>query len=121
MYHSYYEKIVETVNNNGSGVHFAFSDNSVINGKMDFDCSSVTDGTPCVSNAGVSKFQFYPGKSHLLRLMNTGSSGLQFFTIDEHNLTVIANDFIPIEPYTTNSVTLGVSRSKEGETGGSLR
>lgn len=97
------------MNGNGSDVHFAFSNNSVINGKMVFDCSSVTDGTPCVSNAGVSKFQFQPGKDHLLRLVNVGSSGLQFFTIDEHDLTVIANDYIPVKPYTTNSVTLGVS------------
>ncbi|KUL82397.1 hypothetical protein ZTR_10323 [Talaromyces verruculosus] len=110
MYHPYYERLVERVNGNGSEVHFAFSNNSVINGKMVFDCSSVTDGTPCVSNSGVSKFQFQPGKSHLLRLVNVGSSGLQFFTIDEHDLTVISNDYIPVKPYTTNSVTLGVGQ-----------
>jgi FtsP/CotA-like multicopper oxidase with cupredoxin domain len=109
VYHPYYEEIVERVNSNSSGVHFAFSDNSVINGKMNWDCSSLTDGTPCVSNAGVSKFQFHPGKSHLLRLVNVGSSGLQFFTIDEHDLTVVANDYVPIKPYQTKSVTLGVS------------
>lgn len=108
------------MNGNGSEVHFAFSNNSVINGKMVFDCSSVSDGTPCVSNAGVSKFQFQPGKSHLLRLVNVGSSGLQFFTIDEHNLTVISNDYIPVEPYTTNSVTLGVSTPENRATRRSL-
>lgn len=29
------------------------------------------------------------------------------FTIDEHNLTVIASDFVPIQPYETNAVILG--------------
>lgn len=98
---------------NGTNLQPAISNNNLINGKMDYDCSLVTDGTPCVSNAGVSKFQFQPGKDHLLRVANTGSAGLQFFTIDEHELTVISNDFIPIKPYTTNSLTLGVSGPKE--------
>jgi FtsP/CotA-like multicopper oxidase with cupredoxin domain len=83
---------------------------------MDFDCGLVSDGTPCVSNAGVSKFQFQPGKDHLLRVVNTGSAGLQFFTIDEHELEVITNDFIPIKPYKSNSLTLGVSAQKETQT-----
>lgn len=29
------------------------------------------------------------------------------FTIDNHNLTVIASDFVPIQPYETNAVILG--------------
>ena len=94
---------------NFTGSHFTFSDNNLINGRMNFNCDLIKDGTPCVSNAGVSKFQFTPGKDHLLRVVNPGSAGLQFFTIDEHEFTVISNDFIPIEPYTTNSLTLGVS------------
>lgn len=82
---------------------------------MDYDCSLVKDGTPCVSNAGVTKFKFQPGKDHLLRVVNGGSAGLQFFTIDEHELTVISNDFIPIKPYTTNSLTLGVRAAKKAK------
>ncbi|RDW60604.1 multicopper oxidase-3 [Coleophoma cylindrospora] len=121
LFHPYYEQLVEHVLSNSSGSHFVFSDNNLINGKMDFDCALVTDGTPCVSNAGVSKFQFRPGKDHLLRVVNTGSAGLQFFTIDEHEMTVISNDFIPITPYKTNSLTLGVGQRNDvivrGKTG----
>lgn len=85
-----------------------FSDNNLINGKMDYDCSLVTDGRPCVSNAGLSKFKFRAGKTHRLRLINAGAAGLQHFSIDGHEMTVIANDFVPVVPYTTKIVTMGV-------------
>lgn len=88
------------------------SDNNLINGKMNFQCSNSTSNStegPCVNNAGLSKFNFVSGKKHRLRLINTGVAGIQKFSIDNHNMSVIANDFIPIEPYTTNVVTLGVS------------
>ncbi len=89
-----------------------FSDNNLINGKMNFDCSSVEPGdkTPCVSNAGVSKFKFEAGKTHRLRLINSGGDGVQRFSIDEHMLTVIAEDFVPVKPYNTTVVTLGVGQ-----------
>jgi FtsP/CotA-like multicopper oxidase with cupredoxin domain len=38
---------------------------------------------------------------------------MQKFTIDGHNFTIIANDFIPINPYTTNVVTLGVGQRSD--------
>lgn len=88
------------------------SDNNLINGKMNFQCSNSTSNStlgPCVNNAGLSKFNFVSGKKHRLRLINTGVAGIQKFSIDNHNMTIFANDFIPIEPYTTNVVTLGAS------------
>jgi len=60
-------------------------------------------------NAGLSKFRFQKGKTHRLRLINAGAEGIQRFSIDGHNMTVIANDFVPVQPYTTQVVTLGVS------------
>ena len=86
------------------------SDNNLINGKNNFDCSTLATGQACVSNAGLSKFKFQTGKVHRLRLINSGAEGIQRFTIDGHNLTVIANDFVPIQPYTTNVVTLGIGQ-----------
>lgn len=86
------------------------SDNNLINGKMDFDCSTVTNGQQCTPNAGISKFKFTTGKTHRLRLINGGAEGLQRFTIDNHQMTVIANDFVPVKPYTTNVVTLGIGQ-----------
>lgn len=61
-------------------------------------------------NAGLSKFYVQSGKSYRLRLINTGAEGLMKFSIDGAELAVIANDFVPLEPYTTKAVTLGVSQ-----------
>ena len=61
-------------------------------------------------NAGLSKFNFQSGKTHRLRLINAGAEALQRFTIDGYEMTIIANDFVPIVPYTTKMVTLGVGQ-----------
>ena len=83
----------------------------MINGKMDYNCSHVTDGTPCTKNAGLSKFQFTTGQKHRLRLINAGAiQAIQQFSIDYHKLTIIANDFVPIQPYDIEVNTLGVSQ-----------
>lgn len=45
-----------------------------------------------------------------MRLINGGSEAIQRFSIDNHTMTVIANDFVPVKPYTTNVVTLGIGQ-----------
>ena len=55
-------------------------------------------------------FKFQSGKTHRLRLINAGAEGIQRFTIDGYEMTVIANDFVPVKPYRTNMVTLGVGQ-----------
>jgi FtsP/CotA-like multicopper oxidase with cupredoxin domain len=88
-----------------------FSDNNLINGKMNYNCTLAAEaGRKCTPNAGVSKFRFQSGKKHRLRLMNTGAEGMQRFTIDNHKMTVIANDFIPVKPYEAKVVSLGVGQ-----------
>ncbi|KAL8897991.1 MAG: hypothetical protein Q9207_006921 [Kuettlingeria erythrocarpa] len=89
----------------------AFSDNNLINGKMDFDCSKIVAGGPaCTPNAGISKFKFTSGKTHRLRLINAGSEGMQRFTIDNHTMTVVAQDYVPVVPFQTNVVTLHIGQ-----------
>ncbi|KAG6127413.1 hypothetical protein E4U12_006656 [Claviceps purpurea] len=113
-FHPSYETLVEGIMGvTGVNRKPAFSDNNLINGKMNYDCSLVKDGTPCVSNAGVSKFKFTPGKKHLLRIINGGSAGLQYFSVDEHEMEVISMDFVPIKPYKTKYITLGVGQRTE--------
>jgi FtsP/CotA-like multicopper oxidase with cupredoxin domain len=41
-----------------------------------------------------------------LRLINSSAEGLQHFTIDNHNFTVIWLDFVPIEPFKTSMISL---------------
>ncbi|KAM0521826.1 hypothetical protein ACHAPE_002388 [Trichoderma viride] len=109
-YHDDYYDLVKKTMSTVPGENIFFSDNNLINGKMFFDCSKVTDGTPCTNDAGIAKFRFQRGKTHLLRLINTGAEGLQRFSIDGHKMTVIANDFVDVKPYVTDVVTLGIGQ-----------
>jgi FtsP/CotA-like multicopper oxidase with cupredoxin domain len=106
-FHTEYFKVVESAF--AIPLSLPQPDNNLINGRMNFSCSETASGT-CNPNAGFSKFRFTTGKTHRLRLINTGSEGTQKFTIDNHTMTVIANDFVPIVPYTTNVVTLGIGQ-----------
>ena len=84
------------------------SQNNLINGKMNYPCQS--NDTSCTPNAGVSKFSFESGKTYRLRLINSGAEGMQKFSIDNHVMTVIANDFVPVVPYQVDVVTLGIGQ-----------
>ena len=107
-YHEdYFDLVDQTVS---PGQPPVFSDNNLINGKMDYDCSLVTNGQTCTPNAGLAKFKFQSGKRMRLRLINGGAEGIQRFTIDNHTMTVMANDFVPVKPYKTNMVTLGIGQ-----------
>jgi FtsP/CotA-like multicopper oxidase with cupredoxin domain len=99
----YYSLVVNVMN-----ARFPFSNNNLINGRMNYPCANTT--LPCAPNAGLSKFRFESGKKHLLRLMNTGAEGIQKFSIDGHQLKVIAQDFVPVVPFSTNVVTLTVGQ-----------
>ncbi|KAL6901524.1 Cupredoxin [Trichoderma evansii] len=112
-YHDDYYDLVKKTMSTVPGEFLVFSDNNLINGKMFFNCSTVTDGTPCTNDAGISKFRFKRGKTHLLRLINSGAEGLQRFSIDGHKLTVISNDFVDVKPYETEVVTLGIGQRTE--------
>jgi FtsP/CotA-like multicopper oxidase with cupredoxin domain len=103
-FHADYYTLVEGVMNS----RFPPSNNNLINGRMNYPCANTT--LPCTPNAGISKFKFESGKKHLLRLMNMGAEGIQKFSIDGHQFKVIAEDFVPVEPFTTNVVTLAVGQ-----------
>jgi FtsP/CotA-like multicopper oxidase with cupredoxin domain len=75
---------------------------------MNYPCANTT--LACTPDAGISKFRFKSGLKYRLRLINTSAEGMQKFTIDGHNFTVIANDFVPVQPYTTSVITLGVAQ-----------
>ena len=90
------------------GPNAPLSNNNLINGKMTYDCSKTN--LPCTLNAGISKFNFQSSKSHRLRLINSGAQAIHKFSFDDHNMTVIANDFVPVHPYSTNHVSLGVGQ-----------
>lgn len=107
-YHTPYFEILEGVMGTNQSKFRPASDNNLINGKMNFDCSLSTTANKCTNNAGISKFQFTSGKTYLLRLMNTGTQGIEKFSIDNHVMNVIATDNVPIKPYDATVVTLAV-------------
>jgi len=92
-----------------AGLGPVVSNNNLINGKMNYPCASAT-GKNCTANAGISKFRVTSGKSYRLRLINSGAEAIQKFSIDGSKLTVIANDFVPVTPYSVDVVTLGIGQ-----------
>lgn len=81
------------------------AENGLINGLNPYNCTGSTD-TACVGTTRRYEKSFEKGKKYLLRLVGMQSDGWMKFTIDGHKLTVIANDFVPIKPYDTDSVLL---------------
>jgi len=87
------------------------SDNNLINGKMNYNCSTPNSTcSACTDNAGIAKFKFTKGKKHRLRLVNTGAQSSQIFSVDGHKMSIIANDFVQIQPYDTTIVTIGIGQ-----------
>ncbi|KAI0011535.1 Cupredoxin [Xylariaceae sp. FL0662B] len=77
-------------------VEVTLSDNNLVNGKNSY----------YNNNAPLATFNFTSGKTHRLRLINTSAFAVQKVSIDGYNLTIIANDYVPIQPYITSVVTL---------------
>ncbi len=48
------------------------------------------------------------GKDHLLILVNTAVDSTFVFSIDHHLLEVVEMDFVPIQPYTTTNLKIGI-------------
>ena len=83
--------------------------NLLINGTNTFDCSTVSDPN-CVGGGKKFETVFQPGKKYLIRLINSAIDSQFQFSIDGHKLKVIANDFVPIEPYVADSVKVNVGQ-----------
>jgi FtsP/CotA-like multicopper oxidase with cupredoxin domain len=72
-----------------------------------YNCTKVAGGQACNLPTPLSTFSFTSGKTYLIRLINTSPQGIQHFSIDGHQITIIANDYVPVVPYNVTYVTLG--------------
>jgi FtsP/CotA-like multicopper oxidase with cupredoxin domain len=81
-------------------------DNALINGTNVFGEDGSDDQT-----GSRLEISFTEGTSYRLRIVNTAIDTMFKFSIDNHTLTVIANDLVPIEPYTTNVLSVGIGKS----------
>lgn len=78
----------------------------LINGTNTFDCSGVPD-SGCVGGGKKFEVVFQPDTKYLIRVFNVAIDSYFHFSIDGHTLKVIAADFVPIEPYETDSIMIG--------------
>jgi FtsP/CotA-like multicopper oxidase with cupredoxin domain len=87
---------------------------ALINGTNVFDCrADKSNSTQCEGKGMVgNRFEvtFEQGKKYRMRLVNAGLYSHFRFAIDGHNLTVIGMDFVPIVPYTTDSVLISMGQ-----------
>ncbi|KAJ9627644.1 laccase, multicopper oxidase, benzenediol:oxygen oxidorectuctase [Taxawa tesnikishii (nom. ined.)] len=74
--------------------------------------NALINGTMKNANGGGSylRTKVTKGKKYRLRLINTGIDNLFHVSIDGHKLTVITSDFVPVKPYTVDSVAIGVGQ-----------
>ncbi|KAL1651517.1 laccase, multicopper oxidase, benzenediol:oxygen oxidorectuctase [Didymella pomorum] len=73
------------------------ADNLLVNGSM----TSSSGGQYAVTT-------LTPGKTHRLRLVNMGINNWVHVGIDGHPFTVIAADFVPVEPFQATSLNIAV-------------
>lgn len=85
-------------------------DGGLINGTNTYNCTASSDST-CTGVLGQKhETVFEAGKKYRMRLVNVATDGHFQFSIDGHNLTVIATDLVPIVPYATNSVDVAIGQ-----------
>lgn len=82
-------------------------ESSLINGTNTFDCTGLTD-LKCTGRGKKFEMVFKLKTKYLLRLVNVAIDGVFQFSIDGHSLTVIANDFMPIKSYPTDSLQITI-------------
>lgn len=87
----------------------AVPDNGLINGTNTFPCDDSED-PKCLGTGKRSETTFVPGQKHRIRVIDSQVDGWMRFSIDGHTLTVIAADFVPIVPYTAESIILAPGR-----------
>ncbi|KAF6831824.1 extracellular dihydrogeodin oxidase laccase [Colletotrichum musicola] len=73
--------------------------------------TGLINGTGMYDGAG-SRFttNFEAGKTYRMRLVNAAIDTHWKFMIDSHNLTIIGADFVPMTPFSTNDVSIGIGQ-----------
>jgi FtsP/CotA-like multicopper oxidase with cupredoxin domain len=77
------------------------ADNALFNG-----LNTYVDNNKIVGSKYETKFT--PGKKHRIRLVNMSTDSHFKFSIDHHTMTVMAADFVAIEPYTTKVLNIHI-------------
>ena len=94
-------------------VTFNGSDTGLINGMNTGNCTELNATKPdpnCLGDGEKFQLVFETGKKYRLRVINVATEDWVQFSIDNHTLTVIATDFVPIVPYQTTSVMIDMGQ-----------
>jgi FtsP/CotA-like multicopper oxidase with cupredoxin domain len=83
-------------------------ENGLVNGTNTYNCTSTDTCTGVVGKKYETLFE--SGKKYRFRVLNSATDGHFQFSIDGHNLTVIANDLVPIVPYAADSILLNMGQ-----------
>lgn len=60
----------------------------------------------CTGSRHVVEFQY--GKTYKLSIVNSGTSSQYTFWIDGHTFQVVGTDFVPINPYVTDTLNIAI-------------
>ncbi|KAL8348099.1 hypothetical protein RB601_002690 [Gaeumannomyces tritici] len=77
------------------------SDNLLFNG---------TNVNPKGPGGKYARVMVTPGKTHRLRLINPSADNTFTMSISGHNMKVIQADFVPVQPFTTTSLFMGIGQ-----------
>jgi FtsP/CotA-like multicopper oxidase with cupredoxin domain len=111
-YHTYYKDLLDVLEVPVStGPVYPHSKNILVNGKNPFICANA-DGAPC-DQAPLAAFNLTSSKKHRMRFINSGADATLKISLDDHQFQVIANDFVPIQPYYTDTITLGIGQRSD--------
>lgn len=111
-YHTYYKDLLDalSVPTSQSPV-YPESNNILINGKNPFNCA-MANGSEC-SQAPLATFNLTSGKTHRMRFINAGADATLKISLDDHRFEVIAQDFVPVQSYWTDVLTLGIGQRND--------
>nr|BAA08486.1 dihydrogeodin oxidase [Aspergillus terreus] len=85
---------------------------TLLNGKGTYDCDPGLDPA-CTGKQEYFETTFQQGTKYKMAIVNTATLLTYTFWIDGHNFTVIEVDFVPVEPYSTNVLNVGMGQRYE--------
>ena len=81
----------------------------LLGGHGHYTCPNTTDPN-CIGGDSIFTRVVTEGKRYLLHLINASTASQFVFSIDGHILEVITADLVPIQPYKTESVLIGIGQ-----------
>nr|AGO59042.1 PtaE [Pestalotiopsis fici] len=90
----------------------AIPKSSLINGKGYYECDPTNDAK-CTGTRDYYEVVLKQGTKYKFGIINTSTILTYTFWIDGHNFTIIAIDFVPIEPLTVDTLNVGIGQRYE--------